>query len=80
MSDLTLLKLTNSSLTHTYEHHGPHPDISQHSVCMHHARDHAIVACIRNYSSQPANQTQLESFCKPPTSALTLSIQFSQGC
>jgi len=68
MSDPTLLKLTNSSLT--FEHHGPYPDISQHTLppaCMHHASDHAIITRMRNYSSHPANQTQLESFRKPPT-------------
>jgi hypothetical protein len=62
MSDTTLPKLTNSSLI--LEHHGPYPDISQHTLhpaCMHHARDHAIITRMWNYSSQPANQTQLVS-------------------
>jgi hypothetical protein len=62
MSDTTLPKLTNTSLT--FEHHGPYPDISQHTLhpaCMHHARDHAIITRMWNYSSQPASSG------KPPT-------------
>jgi hypothetical protein len=70
MSDTTLRKMTNSSLI--LEHYGPYPDISQHTLhpaCMHHARDHAIITRMWNYSSQPANKTQLASSGKPPTFA-----------
>ena len=77
MSDTTVLKLTNPSLTSshatdltpTYRNiqNIPHACIMPGTVVV------AIVARMRNYSSHPAPQSQLETLCKPPTFADAVS-------